>query len=215
MFNQKRSLLEASRNGNTEEIVAIVRAGADVNARGEGGETALSEATIWGADPHQAAARVRCLLSLGALVGSDDPFCGLGTSVHNAARNGYVAALKELLSRDGAWAFTRFNQLGHSSLIAAVRGKHLEAANLLLEAGAPIDARDETTNSHTALGYAVQQRDIEMVKLLLEFGADPDVRGWMNLSPVELSESDSPTDDPILCANIQELLLRAKGERRP
>ena len=62
---------------------------------------------------------------------------------------------------------------------AVASGKRLEVRdrlpylNLLLNAGARMDLRDELLQS-TALGWACRWGHVELVKLLLERGADPE-----------------------------------------
>jgi ankyrin repeat protein len=58
-----------------------------------------------------------------------------------------------------------------ADLVKAVQGKHVEAAQRLLDQGAPANARAE--NGVTALAQAVLMESVPLVKLLLEHGADP------------------------------------------
>ncbi len=64
-------LRKAVEAGSVEDIVTAVQGGANVNARDEGGETALTWATSIALGPERALACVRCLLSLGARVSED------------------------------------------------------------------------------------------------------------------------------------------------
>jgi hypothetical protein len=72
-----------------------------------------------------------------------------------------------------------------TALIAAVRARDTGAAEKLLAAGAPPDARDET--GYTALGLAAVQADTKMCDLLVRSGADVDLRCPGGLTPVMLA----------------------------
>jgi len=184
--NRMNELLRrAVEAGSLEDLVAAVRGGANVNARDEGGETALTKATAINQGPERALACVRCLLRMGARVSEEKPDGGLGTSVHQAAANGYKEALKELLAADGKVALEVFDDMGRTPLICAVEGGHVEEACLLLDAGSDVDANDVEMVGNTALSTAVQERNLAMVELLLKHGADPTVPGWMQLSALD------------------------------
>ncbi|MYS22492.1 MULTISPECIES: HEAT repeat domain-containing protein [unclassified Streptomyces] len=72
-----------------------------------------------------------------------------------------------------------------AALIAAVRAGDTNAAEKLLAAGAPADARDET--GYTALGLAVVRADTAMCELLVRHGADTDLRCPGGRTPVMLA----------------------------
>jgi ankyrin repeat protein len=178
-------LRKAVQAGSVEDIVAAVQRGADVNARDEGGETALSYATSIELGPERARECVRCLIGLGARVSEEKPEGGLGTSVHGAADHGYTEALKELLSADGKVSLNTFDDMSRTPLICAVENGHLVEASLLLESGADVNANDSEKVGNTALIHAVQNRNVAMVRLLLRHGADPTIPGWMQLSALD------------------------------
>lgn len=178
-------LRRAVERGSVEEIVAAVRRGANVNARDDGGETALTYAASANLGPESAAACIQCLIGLGARVAEERPRGGLGTSVHLAAAYGYTEALKALLSADGKVALNMFDDVSRTPLICAVENVHLTEASLLLEAGADVDAHDAEKIGNTALIKAVQSRNLVMVRLLLKHGADPTIPGWMQLTALD------------------------------
>jgi len=202
-------LWRAVEVGAVKDIIALVRRGVNVNARDEGGETALTRATAVTHTPEVAFACVQCLLRLGARVSEERPDGGLGTSVHGAAAHGYTEALKELLGADGKTALELFDDIGRTPLICAVQEGHLEEASLILNAGANVDSHDEKTISNTALATAVQERNLSMVELLLKHGADPTIKGWMQLSALDRARDWNADDaDPEL-RRIFELLNNA------
>ncbi|MBY8876189.1 HEAT repeat domain-containing protein [Actinacidiphila acidipaludis] len=72
-----------------------------------------------------------------------------------------------------------------AALIAAVRAGDTDAAEELLAAGVPADARDD--GGYTALGLAVVRADAAMCEVLLRAGADPNLRCPGGRTPVMLA----------------------------
>lgn len=206
-------LRKAVEAGSVEDIVTAVQRGANVNARDEGGETALTWATSIALGPERALACVRCLLGLGARVSEERPAGGLGTSVHQAAGNGYTEALRELLLADGNVSLDVFDDMGRTPLICAVDEGRFAEASLLLEAGADANVHDTDTMSNTALSYAVQGGNLAMVQLLLRHGADPTIRGWMQLSALDRARSAATDGNEPERRQILELLDEAKRRK--
>ncbi len=178
-------LRQAVQNGSPDRILELVRRGAEVNHRDECGETALTYATSIGLGPVRAVACVRCLLELGARVAEERPDGGLGTSIHQAAGNGYTEALGLLLAVDCAVALELFDDMSRTPLILAVEKGHIREAQMLLAAGANVDTHDEARIGDTALIEAIQARKLECVELLLRHGANPTLTGWMRLDAVD------------------------------
>ena len=210
-----RLLREAVQAGSVEGIIAAVKRGADVNARDDGGETALTYATSVGLGPERAAGCVRCLLRLGARVSEEGPQSRLTTSVHGAAENGYTEALKELLSADGKVAVNKFDDISRTPLMYAVENAHLAGASLLLEAGADVDANDSEMIGNTALITAVQARNPSMVRLLLSYGADPTIPGWMQLTALDRASDWAVEGAAPELREIFELLDNEAKRRKP
>ncbi len=206
-------LRKAVQAGSVEDIVAAVQRGADVNARDEGGETALSYATWTELGPERARECVRCLIGLGARVSEERPEGGLGMSVHGAADNGYTEALKELLSADGKVSLNTFDDMSRTPLICAVENGHLVEATLLLKAGADVNANDSERIGNTALIHAVQNRNLPMVQLLVRHGADPTIPGWMQLSALDRARDWAGAPAPELRQIFELLDEEAKRPR--
>jgi uncharacterized protein len=181
-----------------EDIRAIDRAigaGAQLNPDSKRFTSALQVATRSTLGSEKSKRLVKTLIERGARVAGEDPKEGLGTSVHNAATNGYAEALELLTQIDGKLAFGQFNSLGHSPLICAVLSRRNDCVRMLLDSGASVDGQDDETNGDTALGYAIRVGNVEAVRLLMEHGARADVKGWMQLTPVDqLDESELPPD---------------------
>jgi ankyrin repeat protein len=97
------------------------------------------------------------------------------TALHYAAHLGHYK-IAEMLIASGAdvKALSR-NGLSLMPLQSAVAGRRLEIARLLLEKGAPVNARQEKDTT-TVLHVAAFIGDLEMIKLLLSFGADLNVK---------------------------------------
>ena len=189
------ALYRAIKSGRPDEIARVIEETGDANYRTGTGETALT----WAADPEYGpdgtSVRVRRLIQLGARVSEEDPKAGLGTSVHLAARSGHFETLSLLLASDGSAALAKFDDMGRTPLICAVLGGDIGVVRLLLDAGSPVDARDEARLEDTALKYAVRERNQDIIKLLLERGADPSVRGWMQTSALDLVDDEHAADE--------------------
>lgn len=91
----------------------------------------------------------------------------------DAAGKGDVDTVRRLLG-DGADPATTWPALGDQPLHAAAGGNHVEIMGILLDAGAPVDAR--MRGGHTALICAANVGHLAAVELLLERGADPTLR---------------------------------------
>ena len=99
--------------------------------------------------------------------------------LHRAAAAGDLERARELI-REGA-DLDAFDDIGYTPLHHAAKNQHVALIELLLDAGADINAREEETNSDTAVSVAAADSSPEVVKLLLERGADPAIPGWMGV----------------------------------
>jgi uncharacterized protein len=93
------------------------------------------------------------------------------TALHLAAFFGQRSIVEELLDRGAAIGAVSRNSLRNTALHAALAGGHTDVALLLLERGAPVEARD--AGDHTPLHIAAESGMVSLVKTLLERGADP------------------------------------------
>jgi ankyrin repeat protein len=129
--------------------------------------------------------------------------------VFEAAAAGRSERLHELLDHDpslaNAWAEDGFQPLGLASFFG-----HVEAARLLVDAGAEINSASRNEMKVMPLHSAAATRDpearYELAKLLLEHGADPNVRQQDDYTP--LMAADQHGDE-----RLRELLLE-HGARR-
>lgn len=144
-------LIGAARHGNRELVDALLRAGADINARSHwwaGGFGVLD-------DDHGLAS---FLIERGATV-----------DVHAAARLGLLPRLEELLASHPELVHARGGD-GQTPLHFAAT---VEVARLLLDHGAEIDARDVDHES-TPAQYMVRDRP-DVASLLIARGCQTDV----------------------------------------
>src|SRR5919198_3010581 len=103
-------------------------------------------------------------------------------SVFEAAATGRTDRMRELLDDDPSLANT-FGDDGFHPLGLACFFGHVDAARLLLERGADVNALSRNEHIQTAAihaGAAAENKDestrYELVKLALEHGADPNLR---------------------------------------
>src|SRR5690606_34706808 len=68
---------------------------------------------------------------------------------------------------------------GETPLMGMARGSNVEAAKLLIEHGADVNAK-ETWRDQTAVIWAAAEKQPAMIKLLVEHGADPNARSRPN-----------------------------------
>src|SRR5262245_61069057 len=115
------------------------------------------------------------VLSISLLVASPSIAIGLGEEIHDAAREGDVAKVKELLRADPRLANAVDDTLGigYTPLHWAAERGHKDVVEVLLTAGADISAK----NGHggTPLHTAVWNANEDVSKLLLSRGAKLDI----------------------------------------
>jgi ankyrin repeat protein len=106
----------------------------------------------------------------------------LKLSVHEAAALGKTERLRELLDEDPSRA-DEFGDDGFHPLGLACFFGHVDAARLLLERGADVNALSRNEHIQTAAIHAAAAAEgkdesvrYELVKLALEHGADPNLR---------------------------------------
>jgi len=187
-------LIEAARNGHLDEVEALIRDGAKVDARSDSLSTPLIIAASTG---HVAI--VQALLKAGADVDAkngdgatalmeaswagDAPLVHIlldakaqvnlkddvgHTALHRAARAGKTEVI-ELLLAAGADKSAQSSFFGTPLHNAAVKG-NTDAVRCLLRHGCPVNVRDE--DGSTPLHLAVIRGSDDVIKALLEAGAD-------------------------------------------
>jgi ankyrin repeat protein len=161
------TLVGAAERGDRAAALKLLARGADANAPGPDGTTAI----MWAAT-NDDLELARALIKARANVNLKNEF---GTSAVIEAATIGSAPIIDVLLKAGADPNTR-NPEGETPLMAAARSGHVEAARRLLDAHADINAK-ETWGGQSALMWAAAQGQAEMVRFLASKGADLNARG--------------------------------------
>ncbi len=207
-------LLDAVRAGNRQEAIRLIEDGAEVNAADPLGTTPLMWAARYGD-----AVVVERLLEAGAEAAAENAF-GV-TPMSEAALIGSEPVIRELLA--AGMAPDSPNPEGETALMLVVRTGRVDAAKLLIDAGADVNAKEHWAGQ-TALMWAGAQLQPEMVKLLLANGAQIDARSTVREWTRKVSSEPRPKElpqgglTPLMfaartgCIECAELLLDAGAD---
>jgi ankyrin repeat protein len=161
------TLLDAAERGDRKVALQLLAKGANANAAGPDGTTAI----MWAAS-NDDLELVRALIKAGANVTLKNQF---GTSALTEAAIIGSASVVDALLKAGADPNTR-NPEGETPLMAVARSGNVEAARRLLEARADVNAKEDW-GGQSALMWAAAQSQAEMVKFLASQGGDVNARG--------------------------------------
>jgi ankyrin repeat protein len=187
-------LVGAAKHQNWEEVRALLKQHADVNASQGDGATALHWAVYW--DDSGAA---DLLIRLGANVNAANE---LGvTPLFLACANGNGIIVANLL-KAGADP-NAASSTGVSPLMVAARTGRADAVKALLAHGADVNAK-EGSRGQTALIWAVAQRHSDVVSALIEHGADVEVRTRVSHVVVNRGGPDGSTDDAPYVGEVEQ-----------
>lgn len=131
------------------------------------------------------------------------------TRLHEAAQDGHVDRLRELLD-EGAAEVHGFDDLGKTPLHYAVEREDLEMIRVLLFAGADVNAHDTRDIGNTPLRQVAQRCSLDVARVLIEAGADPTLEGWMRLTALDKAALRKRGDGPA----VYKLFLDAAETRR-
>jgi ankyrin repeat protein len=112
---------------------------------------------------------------------SEDGFFPLGL----AAFFGHPETVRLLLARGADVAQVARNAMRIQAIHAAVAGRSRETVELVVEAGAPINAQQD--KGWTALHEVVNKKDLDLTRYFLAHGADPKVQNDEGKSPIGLA----------------------------
>ena len=164
-------LMAAIRSGSLDAVTALVEAGADVNAK----DAQLGHTVLMMAVRSDNAPIVKLLLARGAMLeartrvgakpAARPPGTGGGSHGVGIVRSG-VPPQGEQLPTPG----------GMTPLMYAARDGSLDAARVLVEAGAALNATDP--NGMTPLMLAITNGKIPVAQLLVDKGADVRAADW-------------------------------------
>lgn len=187
-------LTAAVKAGDLPAVRALLKSGAEVNARAGDGSTPL----LWAV--HDAQPEIaRVLITAGATVDAANDF-GV-TPLLEASRTG-DAVMVDVLLQGGANPSLAHPE-GETPLMAAARAGSVPAVRALLTRGADVNAA-ENFQKTSALMWAAGEGHVEVVDLLLEAGANPDHQGHIT-SLAQRHNADHPT------GGLTALMLAARN----
>ena len=105
--------------------------------------------------------------------GDSRPQASLDRELIATSRVGDAGKVRSLLDRARA---STPGEGGATALVAAAYGNHVEVARLLVDAGADVNAKDETEQSAYLIATSEVGDDPRLLELTLENGADVDAR---------------------------------------
>ncbi|MBO9625073.1 MAG: ankyrin repeat domain-containing protein [Microbacterium sp.] len=176
-----RDLLTAAATGDTAAARAAIDAGADIEARGTGGMTALVAAT-----KQNDVDTARLLIEAGADVNAKDDI--QDSAYLYAGARGHDEILR--LTLDNGADLKSTNRFGGTALIPASERGLLATVRILLQAG--VDPNHVNNLHWTALHEAIVLGDgstayVEVVRALIDGGADVTIRDGDGVLPRDLA----------------------------
>jgi len=209
-----RRVVEAVKAGDKTAVASLLRERVNVNTPEADGTTAL----------HWAVREDDLVLADTLIRAGADPKAANRygvTALYLACVNGNPAMIDRLL-KAGVDANLAGPE-GETALMTAARTGKVEAARVLLDHGAAIDAREEW-HGQTALMWAAAQRHPDMIRELVARGADPNahsnIEKWARQTTFEPREKWLPLGSmtPLLfasregCLECAKVLVEAKAD---
>ena len=122
------------------------------------------------------------------------------TALHFACYFGQPAAARLLLEKDAKVDAVANNPTQLMPLHSATSARNLEAARLLLEHGAPVNARQQL--GFVSMHAAAQNGERDMVELLLQHGADVTLANEQGKTPAMVAREKGHTEIAALLGTI-------------
>ncbi|MCC6795838.1 MAG: ankyrin repeat domain-containing protein, partial [Candidatus Hydrogenedentes bacterium] len=98
-----------------------------------------------------------------------------------------------------------FDEISHTPLHYALENGHLEVCDVLLAAGADINACEEQRIGNTPIREVAEDCSFQVAEWLVSHGADPNIEGWMRLTALHKAELRNDREGK----RVYELLLSA------
>ncbi len=169
-----RELYLAIRSADPAQADALVRALVEADP----------SLAIFAAAMQGDSARIEALLAANRSLVSATSSDGW-TALHLACHFGREGAARTLVNKGAEVSARSANAMANTPLHAAVAGRSVTVARLLLERGASANARQN--GGWTPLHAAAQNGDAELARTLLEGGADVNVRAENQQTPLDLA----------------------------
>ena len=185
--------------GQAEITENMLTAGADVSIPTADGQSVWDIAGIDWETTSYFASLLQLELTEDAVMSGRDKIVALlepyradlgSTDIWTAVATGNVDALRGHVDR--GVDVNALSAEGATMLSIAALFGHPEVAAFLIEAGAELDAQNET-NGSTALHGAAAFGRVDIVRLLLDKGADANAMTWDGATPLQAAELDWPT----------------------
>ncbi|PIY15717.1 MAG: hypothetical protein COZ15_06730 [Elusimicrobia bacterium CG_4_10_14_3_um_filter_49_12_50_7] len=176
-------LIFAAKMGTHDIAKLLIAAGADVNAQGENGETALLEALKRG-DWLIA----NLLMENGADI--KIPNSEGETALTIAAKHNSINLIDRLLAEGSKINAT--NKAGMTALMVAASKNYTDLAKLLINRGADVNLKDN--NNNTALTMAAENNNAPLAKILIEHGAFTHIKNSHGYSALDIAENKNYPD---------------------
>ena len=126
--------------------------------------------------------------------------------LHFAAQDGDVERVTRLLN-DG-YQPNVFDDLGKTPLHYAAELGHVGVLQVLLAAGADVNAHDESVIGNTPLREVADTCSFEVAKILIDAGADPTIPGWMQITALHKARERKQPEGSL----VRELLENAAAQ---
>ena len=195
-----KALFDAIKAGDVPQVAALLdRNPALANAADENGQAALVAAKYYRQD-----AAAELLASRGATL-----------DIFSAALMGRADVIENLVAQDRSLV-TLLSRDGWTALHLAAFFGQSQAARLLLNKGAPVNARSTNAMANTPLHAAAAGGNTAIVKLLLDFGANANLLQHGGFTPLHAAAQMGDVEMArALVGAGANVSARAENQQRP